>query len=144
MPIRTSTLLTRLFKARNVNEYLTENKDDLIVAPFSQAIADLCREKGLHRTEVIRQAGIERTYGHQLFNGTRKPSRDKALQLAIGLGLTDEETQTLLKHAGFSPLYPRIPRDAAIIFANAERLREANPDVAKPWITGEAWGKPAS
>ena len=27
---------------------------------------------------VIRAASIDRTYGHQIFNGTRRPSRDKA------------------------------------------------------------------
>ena len=65
---------------------------------------------------VIEQSQIERTYGHQLFNGTRRPSRDKVLQLAIGMGLNVEETQKLLRAAGKSPLYPRLRRDAVILF----------------------------
>ena len=117
MPVHTSTLLARLFKARNVPEYLADNQENLVGASFSEEVTALCGERGLTRSEVIRRAGIERTYGHQLFNGIRKPSRDKALQLAIGLNLSVEETQTLLKRMGFSALYPRIPRDAAILFA---------------------------
>ena len=31
--------------------------------------------------------------------------------------LTEEEVQTLLKHSGYTPLYPRIPRDGVLLFA---------------------------
>ena len=65
---------------------------------------------------VIEQAQIERTYGHQLFNGTRRPSRDKVLQLALGMGLNVDETQQLLRAALKSPLYPRLKRDAVVLF----------------------------
>ena len=78
-------------------------------------LAELCRTHGLRPVEVIRRAGLDRTYGHQLFNGTRKPSRDKLMQLAFGLGLTVEETQSLLKEARKSLLYSKILRDAAIM-----------------------------
>jgi hypothetical protein len=65
---------------------------------------------------VIKLASIERTYGHQLFNGTRKPSRDKVIQLAFGFGLDVDETQELLKIAQKSLLYPKIKRDAVILY----------------------------
>lgn len=61
------------------------------------------------------RASTEHT-GHQLFNGTRKPSRDKVIQLAFGFGLDMEQTQQLLKAAQKSPLYPKIKRDAAILY----------------------------
>ena len=38
------------------------------------------------------------------------------LRLAFGFGLNVEETQELLRSAKKAPLYPRIKRDAAIIF----------------------------
>jgi transcriptional regulator with XRE-family HTH domain len=72
--------------------------------------------KELVPEQVIRKAGIERSYGHQLFNGTRKPSRDKVIQLAFGLGLDLDETQKMLQLAQKSPLYPKIKRDAAIVY----------------------------
>ena len=38
------------------------------------------------------------------------------LQLAIGLGLDVDETQALLRAAGKSLLYPRLKRDAVILY----------------------------
>ena len=72
--------------------------------------------------QVIERSQIERTYGHQLFNGTRRPSRDKVLQLALGLGLSVDETQRLLRAAGKSQLYPRLKRDAVILYALQKKL----------------------
>ena len=65
---------------------------------------------------VIKMASIERTYGHQLFNGTRKPSRDKVIQLAFGFRLGVDEAQRLLKIAQKSLLYTKIKRDAVILY----------------------------
>lgn len=65
---------------------------------------------------MIQRANIERGYGHQIFRGIREPSRDKVLQLAFGFGLNVPEAQRLLRAAEKSPLYPRLKRDAAILF----------------------------
>lgn len=61
-----------------------------------------------------RQSG-KLAHGHQIFNGTRRPSRDKLIQICFGLGLTVEAAQALLKTAEKSPLYPKLLRDAAIM-----------------------------
>lgn len=89
---------------------------DVSLPPFPDYIAQMCLERGEPREYAIRRAGIERSYGYQLFNGTRKPSRDKAIQLAIGFGLDLKQTQDLLKISRQSPLNPRIKRDAAILY----------------------------
>ena len=65
---------------------------------------------------MIRTSGIDRTYGHQLFSGLRQPSRDKVIQLAFGFSMSVDEAQELLKIAGKSPLYPKLRRDAAIMY----------------------------
>lgn len=83
--------------------------------PFHLYLESICDQQGAIPEQVIKRAGIERTYGHQLFNGTRRPSRDKVIQLAIGFGLSFNDTQKLLRVAGKSLLYPKIKRDAAII-----------------------------
>ena len=43
------------------------------------------------------------------------------IALAFGLELNAEETQTLLKQAGYRELYPRDPRDALLLFAIGQR-----------------------
>ena len=111
----TREMENRLFAAPDFAEFLKENRDGMRTPRLCYHLSELCRARGLRPVEVVRRAGLERTYGHQLFSGIRKPSRDKLLQLAFGFGLSVEETQELLKVAQKSPLYPRIMRDAAVM-----------------------------
>lgn len=113
---RTSTLLRRLFKAADLRDFMDKNEAGLLVPGFGEYISQMCAAQGERKESVIKRASIERTYGHQLFNGTRKPSRDKTIQLAFGFGLDLNGTQKLLQVAEKSPLYPRIKRDAALIY----------------------------
>ena len=112
----TTALFKKLNTSTDVQAFFKENSSDFTTPSFREYIQAICREKGLVPEQVILQSGIERTYGHQLFNGTRKPSRDKVIQLAFGLKLDLETTQKLLKISQKSPLYPKVKRDAAFIF----------------------------
>jgi len=72
---------------------------------------------GMQRSDVIRKAGISRTYGYQIMDGTRVGKRDYYLSIAIALGLDTSTTQRLLAVTESGSLHPLIKRDAAIIFA---------------------------
>lgn len=109
-------MLRRLLKTRNLQDFLGKNEEAMQVPPFCAYITGLCRDSGQSQESIIRRSTIERTYGHQLFNGTRKPSRDKVIQLAFGFGMDVERTQEMLRIARKSPLYPKIKRDAAILY----------------------------
>ncbi len=89
---------------------------------FQEHLARLCAERDTTRERVIQRAQIERSYGHQLFNGTRRPSRDKVIQLAIGLGLDVNEIQYLLKVSEHGSLVPQVTRDAAILYCVLHHL----------------------
>ncbi len=137
----TSTLWARLFKAPSIRSYLAANAGGLELPVFSEYISELCREKGEVPEHIIRRAGLERSFGHQLFRGARNPSRDTVLQLAFGFRSDVEEAQTLLRHAGQSQLYPRIRRDATICYClkNGCSLMETQyvlADLALPAIGG--------
>ena len=114
--VNTNTLMKRLFKAADLDTYLEGNESDLHSPDFYSLLKQACEKRNMLPAQVIERSQIERTYGHQLFNGTRRPSRDKVLQLALGLGLSVDETQRLLRAAGKSPLYPRLKRDAVILY----------------------------
>jgi len=118
---QTSALLEELFMADDVRTFLCENERGMITPPFTEYLDALCTYKKMVRERVIKNAGIERTFGHQLFRGVRKLSRDNALRLAFGFELSVEETQALLKAARKAPLYPRIKRDAIIIYGLSHR-----------------------
>ena len=44
------------------------------------------------------------------------PERKKLLCLAVGMGLNIDEAQQLLKCAGYSQLYVKIPFDSAVLY----------------------------
>jgi hypothetical protein len=112
----TTSLFQKLFVTPDIADFMVSNSHEFSSPTFHETILNICNEKRLIPEQVILHSGIERTYGHQLFNGTRKPSREKVLQLAFGLQLDLEETQKLLQIARKNALYPKIKRDAAIIF----------------------------
>ena len=120
--VNTNTLMKRLFKAADLDAYLEENESNLHSPDFYTLLKQACDKRDMLPAQVIERSQIERTYGHQLFNGTRRPSRDKVIQLAIGLGLSVDETQRLLRAAGKSQLYPRLKRDAVILYALQKKL----------------------
>ena len=101
--------------------------DDVIVCidpqpTFPAFLAQLSAGRNITREQVIQRAGIERSYGHQLFNGIRRPSRGKALQLAFGFSLDAEQTQALLRSAEVAELTPRVKRDAVILYCLMHQL----------------------
>lgn len=63
-------------------------------------LRQLLRDRGLNTREAIRRCNLDRSYGYQLFNGTRVPSRCLTILMALELRFTEEETQRLLKLAG--------------------------------------------
>lgn len=117
MAVTTNTLLKRIINGKDFGKVMEREKSSFEEEQsISRYLNQLCNERGLVPEQVIKRAQIDRTYGHQIFNGTRNPSRDKLIQLAFGFGLSLEETQTLLKKAGKSILYSKIKRDAACIY----------------------------
>lgn len=114
----TDDLLKKLFTNR-LEDFIDS---EIALPPFRDYVAQLCQSRGETREHIIRRSGINRTYGHQLFNGIRRPSRDKVIQLAFGFGLDVEEAQRLLKAAQVRALTPRIKRDAVILYCLMHRL----------------------
>ena len=79
-------------------------------------LTTLLDEKGLDRADVVRRAGLNDTYGYQIFMGQRKPGRDKVLQLVFAMHCTLKEANRMLQAGGHSALYCKNRRDAIIIF----------------------------
>lgn len=83
----TSELWRRLFYTSSVDKFLEREKSSISLPSFSDYIGRLCENKGEKPERVIRRANLDSSFGHRLFSGTRKPSRDTVLQLAFGLEL---------------------------------------------------------
>lgn len=78
----TNALLKRIVNGRDFKEALSENEGGFEEQSVSEYLRKLCEERGLVPEQVIKKSQIDRTYGHQIFNGTRIPSRDKLIKLA--------------------------------------------------------------
>lgn len=120
--VRTSALFRMLFKTSSIKEFMEKNEAEMHLPSFNEYLSGLCADRGEVPERIIKRANIERSFGHQLFKGTKKPSRDTVLQLAFGFEADVDTAQELLKHAGMSALYPRVKRDAAIIYCLHNRF----------------------
>lgn len=92
------------------------DKNRISYRSLSEYLQQLLEEKNLERSKVVREAGINETFGYQIFKGIRKASRNKILQLAFAMHLSLRETDRLLQAAGLNELYCKTRRDAIIIF----------------------------
>lgn len=96
-------------------------------------LEQLLDEKHLSRPAVIRAAGLNETFGYQIFMGQRKASRDKLLQLVFALRCTLKEANRLLHAGGASQLYCKNRRDAIIVYCldHGETLMQVNEQLYK-------------
>ena len=67
-------------------------------------------------------ADVSKSYGYQILRGERVPGQNILLRTALALGLSLKETQRLLAVGGCGALYPRVRRDAAVIFALNQKM----------------------
>ncbi len=65
---------------------------------------------------------LSRSFVYQVGSGMRVPSRDIVLRIALVLELDVEQTQHLLATARRGALYPRIHRDAILVYCLERRL----------------------
>lgn len=113
----TEILAERLINSTNIETFLDTQTVKIEAVRFHDFLYKLVDSKGLKISECLKKSAINESYGYQLFNGTRQPSRSKVLQIALGINLTMEETNRLLKLAEKSELYVKDQRDAVIMFA---------------------------
>lgn len=124
----TDELTHEIIKSQNILDYLSENNAEMQLNSLPEYLSSWLQKKQLTRADVVRRSNLNRAYVYQIFLGKKYPSRDKVISLAFGLGLDAQETQTLLKQAGYRELYPRDPRDTLLLFAisRGKNVIEAN------------------
>ena len=114
----TGDLLETLKKRSSYAEGREEIKSEQYSESLSAYLNGIAAEKGMMPADVMRRSGLKRSYFYSLFDGKRgNPARDVLIQLGFGFQMTFDEVQEFLKHLGAAQLYPRIPRDGAIIYA---------------------------
>ena len=113
----TDELAHEIKNATNILDYLERNQYEMQLKTLPEYLNSWLHKKNTSKSSVIKKSGLNRAYVYQIFSGKKYPSRDKVIALAFGLGLNADETQILLKQAGYRELYPRELRDTLILFA---------------------------
>lgn len=118
----TSKIVEELGLCPDFQTFYAENKDYMVSGNLSALLQELIDTKGLKKSQVIKKAELAEVYGYQIFSGIRVPERKKLLCLAVGMGLNIEETQRLLKCAGYSQLYVKLPFDSILLYGLCKAL----------------------
>ena len=118
----TDDLRQELMESPDLEQYLAENDAFFSCKDAAAMLNQLFKKCGLSKAALAKRSGMSDIYLHQIFSGRRNPSRSRLLCLCIGLGASLEETQELLKLCGLAQLYPKLRRDAIIIYGLTHRL----------------------
>ena len=112
----TGALSQELMECADLDAYLREHHAAFCGQSLTGQLHSFYKRSKLKKAALARMAGMSEVYLHQVFAGRRNPSRNRLFCLCISMKLTLEETQQLLKLAGYSPLYLRVRRDAILCY----------------------------
>lgn len=118
----TSKIVEELGLCPDFKTFYDENKQYLVTSTLSEMLEKLLSEKGLKKSKVIKNSELSEVYGYQIFSGLRVPEREKLLCLAVAMQLNIDEMQALLKAAGYSPLYVKLPFDSVVLYGICKGL----------------------
>lgn len=118
----TSEIVKELGLCPDFQTFYDENKSYMVSESLAQLLAALLERKKLKKSQVIKNAELSEVYGYQIFSGVRVPERKKLLCLAVAMKLNIDETQRLLKCAGYSQLYVKLPFDSVLLYGLCKEL----------------------
>ncbi len=112
----TSKIVEELGLSPDFKTFYDENKDYMVKETLSQLLEALIKKYNLKKSQIIREAEMSEVYAYQIFSGLRVPERKKLLCLALAMKLKIDEVQSLLKCAGYSTLYVKLPFDSIVLY----------------------------
>ncbi len=110
-----------------LSDYLKEQKSNMFTEEtgFSSYMKEIFRKNGYTQQEVFLRADIPERYGYKLISQEKHTvQRDVIIRLTLASAFTLAETNRALKLYGFSQLYSRIERDAVLIVAINNKIRD--------------------
>ena len=116
----TKELMEILDKTPETFRSQIDNKDSEPV--FKDYLTQLMKNKEIGGSALMKNTLISKTYYYQLQSGERLPGRNTAIRIALALSLSVDETQRLLTLAEKNILYPKIRRDAAILWCIKKKM----------------------
>ena len=118
----TEELLNELQKAEDFFEFVRENETEMESITLTELLEQFLDKYQKPKKDVIKDAGFDTTYGYQIFDGRKRPRRDKLLQLAFGFPLSIEDANRLFRAGGLSSLYVRCKRDTICMYCLQQKM----------------------
>lgn len=115
----TRELFTNIRRMASPKELDKEDFDDV---DFPAYLKNVMNEWGIKPSDLIVKMNMEKSYFYQILKGRRAPGREFLIHLSFILKLNLDETQRLLKMANRQPLYPRLKKDAAVIYGITHKM----------------------
>lgn len=112
----TGGLLDILNGSTEINDILEKYAGNLAGPTLKDYLTDQIAMHGYVPADVIQKTNLSKSFVYQILAGTRVPNRDILLRISLAISLDLEETQKLLTLGRRGILYPKVRRDAAIIF----------------------------
>lgn len=109
-------------------DYMKNEENYGMPVTLEQFLQELLKKHEMSIPDLIVKTLLSKSFVYQIFSGKRNPGRDILLRIAFAMRLSVEETQHLFLVAGKGALYPKVRRDAIIIYCLGKEmsLDEAN------------------
>ena len=104
-----------------IDEYLKGNGESFVYDKIKDFWETAIEKSGYSKSNIINKSDFSYCYFYDVINGRKIPGRDKIIRLILTMHLSVDECQEALRISGRSALYPRIRRDAIILFAISNR-----------------------
>lgn len=111
-----------LFETPTLSEYISARDIDSVIPRFGDYVEYVRKILGYGKEELFERACISSSYGHEIIKGRKHPTRNKALQFALAMRVTLDETEKLLWIARHAALHRFFVWDAVIMEAIERRM----------------------
>ena len=124
----TDKMLGDLDGAKSMTEFFENNRVVFIDKPVGEYIDSEIQKRGLTKTKIIRESGINRRYFFNILSGKKTPDRRYIIRIFLAMGLELADVQWYLNACGYRQLYVRDKQDCIIIYCINHKLsvRECN------------------
>lgn len=121
----TSEIVKELQLSPNFQSFYQENKEYMVDKTLAQLLEQMLKQSGMSKAKAIKNAEMSEVYGYHIFSGNRIPERGKVLALAIGMELSVDQIQQLLKAANYAILYVKRPFDSVVLYGIMKKMTVA-------------------
>ena len=98
----TEELKNEITASDSLENWSEDKKDSIDEITLAEYLKRMLEIHNISKINVISNAQLDTTYGYQIFQGKKHPSRDILLKIAFGFPLTVDETNHLLYYIMFA------------------------------------------